>query len=107
MDDLVIQKTLLAKMDGAFSEYCHQAEKLSDLLAKPRDHSSWTLYHDLLRQRILETVAYEKYRNVKDDLFALIKSPPEPDTPDAARSTEYAYWAADARANRNSGRNRL
>ena len=66
---------LRARMDDAFCVYSREAEKLSALLADLRDPSSWTLYHDLLKQRTSEVVAYEKYRNIKDELFTLIHPP--------------------------------
>jgi hypothetical protein len=69
---------LIAKMDEAFSDYYHEAEKLSALLAQPRDPFSWTSYHDLLRQRTAEVVAYEKYRTIRDELFELIDPPAVP-----------------------------
>lgn len=67
---------LRVRMDDAFCVYSREAEKLSMLLAGSRDLSSWTLYHDLLKQRATEVVAYEKYRNIKDELFTLINPPP-------------------------------
>jgi hypothetical protein len=77
---------LLRRMDSAFSDYSHEAEKLSVLLAEPRDLSSWTSYHDLVRQRTAEVVAYEKYRNIKDELFTLINPPPPQDRPGSSVS---------------------
>jgi hypothetical protein len=68
-------RILLARMDEAFSDYCHEAEKLSVLLAAPRDPESWTAYHELLKQREAEVAAYAKYRNLKDELFTLINPP--------------------------------
>jgi len=76
-------KILLTRMDDAFSDYSQEAEKLSVLLAEPRDRCSWTLYHDLLKQRTAEVVAYEKYRNIKDELFTLINPPGLPDRPES------------------------
>ena len=81
MVDLGNRKIMLERMDAAFSDYSQEAEKLSVLLAQPRDQSSWTLYHALLKQRTAEVVAYEKYRNIKDELFTLIDSPTAPDRP--------------------------
>jgi hypothetical protein len=81
MEELGNRKALLTRMDDAFSDYSHEAEKLSVLLAEPRDPFSWTSYHDLLKQRTAEVVAYEKYRNVKDELFTLIHPPPPQDRP--------------------------
>lgn len=75
MEQQGIGKSLLTIMDNAFSEYSHEAEKLSVLLGQPRDLFSWTSYHDLLKQRNAEIVAYEKYRMIKDELFALIHPP--------------------------------
>jgi hypothetical protein len=69
--------TLLRRMDSAFSDYLHEAEKLSVLLAEPRNLSSWTSYYALMKQRTAEAVAYEKYRNIKNELFMLIP-PPSP-----------------------------
>jgi len=84
MEELGNRKILLTKMDSAFSDYSHEAEKLSVLLAGPRDRFSWTSYHDLLRQRVAEVVAYEKYRNIKDELFTLINPPAVPDRPESS-----------------------
>lgn len=75
MEQQVNRDILLARMDNAFSDYSHEAEKLSVLLAKPRDSFSWTSYHDLTRQRTAEVVAYEKYRKIRDELFGLINPP--------------------------------
>lgn len=82
MNGTVNQKILLSRMDGAFSDYCYEAEKLSVLLAKPRSPSSWTVYNDLVKHRVAETVAYEKYRGLREELFTLIDPPAEPDTPE-------------------------
>ena len=76
MKDLGNCEILRSRMDDAFCVYSREAEKLSALLGGPRDPSSWTLYHDLLKQRITEAVTYEKYRNIKDELFTLINPPP-------------------------------
>jgi hypothetical protein len=84
MQELGNRKMLLTRMDDAFSDYSQEAEKLSVLLAEPRDRSSWTSYHDLLKQRTTETVAYEKYRNIKDELFTLINPPGLPDRPESS-----------------------
>lgn len=81
MQELADRKALLMRMDDAFSVYSREAEKLIVLLAEPRDPSSWTLYHDLFRQRTAEVVAYEKYRKIKDELFTLIHPPPPQDRP--------------------------
>jgi hypothetical protein len=62
-------------MDRAFGLYSHEAEKLSVLLAETRDPSSWTSYHDLLRQRTVELVAYEQYRKLQEELFTSISPP--------------------------------
>jgi hypothetical protein len=69
------RKILLERMDKAFGEYCHQAEKLSVMLAEPRDPHSWTLYHDLQKQRTAEIVAFEQYRKIKEELFSLMTPP--------------------------------
>jgi hypothetical protein len=74
---------LLSKMDDAFSDYCREAEKLSELLAAPRDPFSWTSYHDLLRQRTAEVVSYERYRGIRDELFTLIDPPVPPKRPES------------------------
>jgi dsDNA-binding SOS-regulon protein len=84
MEELGNCKVLVTIMDNAFSDYSHQAEKLSVLLAEPRDQFSWTLYHDLLKQRTAEVAAYEKYRNLKDELFTLIHPPTVPDRPESS-----------------------
>jgi hypothetical protein len=75
---------LLARMDKAFCDYSREAEQLSTLLAEPKDPFSWTLYHDLLRQRTAEVVAYEKYRSIKDELFTLISPPTAPHRPESS-----------------------
>jgi hypothetical protein len=71
------RKMLLTRIDEAFSDYSQEAEQLSVLLAAARDPSSWTSYHDLLKQRTVELVAHEKYRKLMEELFSLI-TPPEP-----------------------------
>jgi hypothetical protein len=81
MQDLGNRKALLTRMDDAFSDYSREAEKLSVLLAEPTDPSSWTSYHNLLKQRTVEVVAYEKYRNIKDELFKIIDPPPPQNRP--------------------------
>src|SRR5579862_5165582 len=58
------QKILLERMDKAFGLFSQEAEKLSVLLAAKRDPSSWTSYHDLIRQKTVELVAYERYRKI-------------------------------------------
>ena len=70
-------KILLARMDKAFGNYSYEAEKLSVLLAET-DPSSWTSYHEILKQRAAEAAAYEQYRKIQDELFTLIH-PPKPD----------------------------
>jgi hypothetical protein len=72
-------RILLNRMDDAFSDYSHEAEKLSVLLGAPRDSFSWSGYHELLKQRDAEAAAYEKYRRIKDELFSLIHPPAAPD----------------------------
>jgi hypothetical protein len=84
MQDLGNRRILLTRMDKAFSDYSYEAEKLSGLLAEPADPSSWTSYHDLLKQRTAEVVAYEKYRNIKDQLFTLIGPPVPPARPESS-----------------------
>jgi hypothetical protein len=69
------RKILLARMDKAFGDYSQEAEKLSVLLAETRDTSSWSLYHELLRQRTVEVAAYEQYRRIQEELFTLINAP--------------------------------
>lgn len=84
MKELGHREVLLMRMNNAFSDYSHEAEKLSVLLAEPRDPLSWTSYHDLLKQRTAEVVAYEIYRNIKDELCARINPPAVPDGPDSS-----------------------
>jgi hypothetical protein len=74
------RRILLERMDKAFGDYCNEAEKLSVLLAAPRDPHSWTLYHELLKQRTAEVVAYERYCKIKDELFNLINPPKSEDS---------------------------
>lgn len=69
------RKILLDRMDKAFAVYSQEAEKLSVLLASNPDPPSWTLYHDLIRQKTVELVAYERYRKIQEELFTLIDSP--------------------------------
>ncbi|MGC2332732.1 MAG: hypothetical protein WA581_14855 [Candidatus Acidiferrales bacterium] len=80
----IATRILLNRMDEAFGDYSQQAERLSALLAKPMGASSWTLYHDLQRQRTAETVAYEKYRKLQDELFAHIAPPAVPRRPESS-----------------------
>jgi hypothetical protein len=75
MDQQYGRDILLSRMDDAFRDYSHEAEKLSVLLAQPRDPFSWTSYHDLTRQRTAEVVSYERYRKIRDELFGLINPP--------------------------------
>lgn len=84
MQDLGNRTLLLKRMDRAFSDYSQEAEKLSVLLAEPIDPSSWTSYHSLLKQRTAEVIAYEKYRNLKDELFTLIGPPGPLDRPESS-----------------------
>jgi hypothetical protein len=86
MDELGNRKILLARMDQAFSDYSHEAEQLSVLLAEARDPFSWSSYHNLLKQRTAEAVAYEKYCGIKDELFKLINPPAVPDRPESSVS---------------------
>ena len=75
-------RILLDRMDQAFVDYSQQAERLSALLAKPIGASSWTLYHDLQKQRTAETTAYERYRKIQEELFARI-APAVPHRPES------------------------
>jgi hypothetical protein len=79
--DLGNRRMLLARMDKAFSDYSQEAEKLSVLLAEPADASSWSSYHNLLKQRTAEVTAYEMYRALRDEIFTLITPPAEQDRP--------------------------
>lgn len=69
------RRILLARMDKAFGIYSQEAEKLSVLLAAATDPHSWTSYHELLKQRTAEAVAYEQYCGLKDELFTHIQPP--------------------------------
>jgi hypothetical protein len=69
------RRILLARMDKAFGIYSQEAEKLSVLLAATTDPSSWTSYHEILKQRTAEAVAYEQYSKLKDELFTHIQPP--------------------------------
>lgn len=75
MEQLGDREILLTRMDRAFADYYHEAEKLSVLLGERRAAFSPTAYHDLLKQRTVEAVAYEKYRRIQDELFTLIDPP--------------------------------
>lgn len=70
------RETLLQRMDAAFALFSQEAEKLGVLLAVKRDASSGTSYHDLIKQKTMELVAYERYRKIQEELFTLI-NPPE------------------------------
>lgn len=84
MNQQVDHNLLLARMNKAFGDYFHEAEKLSVLLSEPRNLSSWSSYHDLLKQRTAEVVAYESYRRIKDELFRLIDPPLPQDRPQSS-----------------------
>lgn len=71
------REVLLERMDQAFGLFFQEAEKLSVLLLAKRDPTSWTSYHDLLKQRTAEAVAYERYQKIQHELFRLI-DPPAP-----------------------------
>jgi len=66
---------LLARMDKAFGIYSQEAEKLSVMLGEARDPSSWSSYHEIMKQRVAEVAAYEQYRKIQDELFTLINAP--------------------------------
>jgi hypothetical protein len=76
-------KILLTRMDTAFCEYSSESEKLSVLLSEHKDMPGWTSYHELLRQRTAEVVAYEQYRTIQDELFKRIVPPNSDETPEA------------------------
>jgi hypothetical protein len=84
MQDLGNRRMLLSRMDKAFSDYSHEAERLSVLLAEPADVSSWSSYHNLLKQRTAEVAAYEMYRAIRDELFSLINPPADQDRPQSS-----------------------
>lgn len=75
-------KILLTRMDSAFSAYSRESEQLSVLLSKSKDMPGWTSYHELLRQRTVEVVAYEHYRAIQEELFKRIVPPSTDDAPD-------------------------
>ena len=77
---------LLERMDKAFGLFSQEAEKLSVLLAAKRDPSSWTSYHDLIRQKTVELVAYEKYRKIQEELFKLVNPPTPAPRPESSVS---------------------
>jgi hypothetical protein len=78
------RRELLRRMDEAFSDYSHKAEQLSVLLAETKDLSSWTSYNELVKQRSIEIVAYDRYRKLKDELFSLIPLPQIQDRPESS-----------------------
>jgi hypothetical protein len=86
-------KILLTRMDTAFCEYSRESEKLSVLLSEHKDLPGWTSYHELLRQRIAEVVAYEQYRRIQDELFKRIVPPNADETPD----THFRWLIAKSR----------
>ena len=69
------RRILLLRMDKAFAVYSQEAEKLSVMLAATTDPASWTSYHEIIKQRTAETVAYEQYCRIKDELFTHIQPP--------------------------------
>src|SRR5580704_12978707 len=81
-------KPLLTSMDRAFGDYYQEAEKLSLLLNAPQHPFSWTSYHALAKQRISETVAYEKYRGLREELFAFVVPP---DAGEARGQSEHTF----------------
>jgi hypothetical protein len=91
------QEILLERMDKAFGHFSEEADKLSVLLAAKRDPFSWTSYHDLIRQKTLELVAYEQYRKIQEELFALI-NPPKPEV----RRESSVSWVLPEKAMRNN-----
>ena len=86
-------KILLTRMDTAFCEYSRESEKLSVLLSEHKDLPGWTSYHELLRQRTAEVVAYEQYRRIQDELFKRIVPPNANETPD----THFRWLIAKSR----------
>jgi hypothetical protein len=86
-------KILLTRMDTAFCEYSRESEKLSVLLSEHKDLPGWTSYHELLRQRTAEVVAYEQYRRIQDELFKRIVPPNADETPD----THFRWLIAKSR----------
>jgi len=66
-------------MDEAFADCFRASEQLSICLGKAHDSSSWSTYHELLKLRTMETVAFEKYRKIQEELFANIHPPVAPD----------------------------
>jgi len=86
-------KILLTRMDTAFCEYSRESEKLSVLLSEHKDLPGWTSYHDLLRQRTAEVVAYEQYRRIQDELFKRIVPPNADESPD----THFRWLIAKSR----------
>lgn len=81
MEQKVSYEVLLAKMDDAFGAYFREAEKLSILLGVRADPCSWTSYHDLQRQQTAESVSYERYRMIREQVLALIPPPVAPHRP--------------------------
>ncbi|HUA02044.1 MAG TPA: hypothetical protein VMB02_17030 [Candidatus Aquilonibacter sp.] len=79
-----INRFLLDQMDQVFTDYCREADRLRELLSKPLGASSWTLYHDLQRQRVAESIAYGKYRKLQDELFDGIAQPVAPHRPESS-----------------------
>ena len=86
-------KILLTRMDTAFCEYSCESEKLSVLLSQQKDHPGWTSYHELLRQRTAEVVAYEQYRRIQDELFNRIVPPNAEEMPE----THFRWLIAKSR----------
>ena len=86
MRNLDNRRLLLDRMDSAFRYLCEESEKLSVLLTQNGDPASWTFYKELVRQRTMEIVAYEKYRKIQDELFTLIPEPRDAIRPESSVS---------------------
>ena len=71
-------KILLARMDEAFGDFFRTAEQLSIFLGQTQDPSSWSSYHEAIKLRTSEAVAFEKYRKIQDELFSRINPPVAP-----------------------------
>lgn len=71
-------KILLSRLDEAFAECFRASEQLSTFLGAAQAPSSWSAYHELLKLRTQEIVAFEKYRKIEDELFSHIHPPADP-----------------------------
>ena len=79
--DLGNRTILLARMDKAFSDYSHEAEKLSVLLAEPADAIELEFLSQPAEAANRRSHRLRNVPRLRDELFALINPPAEQDRP--------------------------